>query len=75
MIQNTFNPVKIDMLGQPFATNDVGENHEVDEVNFGRPPRFGEHEEEEEDDDKSACEAFVILDSPQKVESKRVEIA
>jgi len=54
-------------LGQPFATNDVGENHEVDEVNFGRPPRFGDHEEEQEDGDgKSACEAFVILGSPQK---------
>ena len=44
-------------VGQPFATNDVGENHEADEVNFDRQPRFGVHEEEEaeDDDDESAC--------------------
>ena len=27
-------------VGQPFATNDVGENHEADEVNFDRPLRL-----------------------------------
>jgi len=30
---------------QPFATNDVDENHKVDEVNFIVPPKFDEHKE------------------------------
>ena len=59
-------------VGHPFATNDVGENYEGDEVNFVLPPRFGEHKEQEDDDDKSACEAFIILGSQQKIQSKRV---
>ena len=62
--------------GQPFATNEAAKNHEVDEVNFGRPPRFSEHEEEEEEEEEDEVdEAFVILGSPQKFESKRAEIA
>ena len=59
-------------VGQPFAINDVGKNHEGDEINFDLPPRFGEREEQEDDDDKSGCEAFIILGSPQQFELKRV---
>ena len=58
----------------PFATNDVGQNQEGDEVSFDLLPRFDEHEEQEDDDDKSASEAFIILGSPQKFELKWVEI-
>jgi len=31
---------------QPFATNDVGESHESNEVNFDLPQRFDEQEEQ-----------------------------
>jgi len=52
----------------------VGENHEGDEVNYDLPPGFDEHEEQQDDDNKGFCEAFIILDSPQKFELNRAEI-
>ena len=61
-------------VGQPFTTNDVGENHEGNEVNCVLPPRFDEHEEQQDDDSKGTREAFIILGSPQKFELKLVEI-
>ena len=61
-------------VGQPFATNDEGENHEGDEFNFDLLPRCDEHEEQQDDDNKGACEAFLILDSPQQLGLRRVEI-
>jgi hypothetical protein len=61
-------------VGQPVATNDVGENHEGNEVKFDPPPTFEEHEDQQDDDDKGACEAIIILGSPQKLEVKRAQI-
>ena len=64
-------------VGQPFATNEVSNDHD-NEVNFDLPPKFDEYEEREEEkdqeeiieevvvDDQSACEAFLVLDRPQK---------
>jgi len=60
----------------------VEETHtqEHNEVNFDLPPKFDEYEELEEendqediveevvDDDQSACESFIIMDSPQELE-------
>jgi len=36
----SLNVKKEGKVGLPFATNDVGENHEADEVNFDRPLRL-----------------------------------
>ena len=57
-------------IEEPFAANDVGKNHEADEVNVNWPPRFSEYEEQEDDDDKGAWEAFIILGGPQNFELK-----
>jgi len=68
-----------EIVGQPFATNELRNDH-GDEVNFDLPPKFDEYEELEEekdqediveevvDDDQSACESFIIMDSPQELE-------
>ena len=54
----------------PFVSNEEGQYHEDNEVNFDIPPRFDKHE-----DDEGACEAFVvILRSPQKPKLKQEEI-
>jgi len=61
-------------VGQPFATNEVGKNHEGDEVNFDLPPRIDEHEDQQDDDNKGACEVIIISGCPQELEVKRAEI-
>jgi len=38
------------------------------------PLGFYEYEKQEDDDDKGACEEFIVLGVPQKLELKQVEI-
>jgi len=60
---------------EPIASTEETHTQEHNEVNFDLPPKFDEYEDQEEeiveevvDDDQSACEAFILLDSPQKCE-------
>ena len=60
---------------EPIASTEEIHTQEHNEVNFDLPPKFDEYEDQEEeiveevvDVDQSACEAFILLDSPQKCE-------